>query len=76
MHNVRRGAQQHFALTERFTHQPEFVLFEVTQPAVDQLAAGGRGVLREIVLFAQQHFEAATGCVAGYAGAVDAAAYD
>ena len=36
---VRRDVEQHFALGERFRHQPEFVLLQITQAAVYQLAA-------------------------------------
>ena len=76
MHDMRRGTQQHFALGERFAHQTEFVLLKITQTAMHQFAAGRRGVLREIVLLAQQDFEATAGGVACDAGAVDAAAYN
>jgi hypothetical protein len=59
--DVRRLGQQHFALGQRFTHQTEFVMFEVAQAAVDQLAAGRRGVAGEVVLFAKEHRKPATG---------------
>jgi hypothetical protein len=36
---MRRLPQHHFALRERFVHQPELVLLEVAQAAVDQLRA-------------------------------------
>jgi hypothetical protein len=38
-------AQQPFALTQGFAHQPELAGFQIAQPAVDQLAgtAGGAG---------------------------------
>jgi ABC-type Fe3+/spermidine/putrescine transport system ATPase subunit len=39
-HDVRRGAQQRFALLQRFAHQAELAVFEVAQAAVDQLGAG------------------------------------
>ena len=72
--DVRRGAQQHLALDQRLAHQPELVVFEVAQAAMDQLAAARGGALGEVVLLAQEDLEAAAGGVAGDAGAVDAAA--
>ena len=74
--DVRRRPQQHLALDQRLADQPELVIFEVAQAAMDQLAAARRGALGEVVLLAQQHLEAAAGGVAGDAGAVDAAADD
>jgi hypothetical protein len=38
--DVGRNAQQHFTLGQRFAHQPEFVMFQVAQAAMDQLGAG------------------------------------
>ncbi|PMQ07677.1 hypothetical protein JaAD80_27920 [Janthinobacterium sp. AD80] len=75
-HDVRRGAQQHFAFLQRLAHQLEFIVLEVAQAAVYQLGGGGRGVLRQVVLFAQHHAQAAAGRVARDAGAIDAAADD
>ncbi len=75
-HDVRRGAQQHFALLQGFAHQLEFVVFEIAQAAVNQLGAGRRGVLRQVVLFAQDHAQATADGVTGDAGAIDAAAHD
>ena len=74
--DVRRGAQQHLALRQRFADEPEFVVLEVAQPAVDQLRAPRRRVRGEIVLLDQQNRESAPGGVARDARAVDAAADD
>ncbi len=71
--DVRRLLQQHFALSQGFTHQAEFVMFEVAQATVDQLAAGRRSMTGQIVLFAKEHREAATGCVCCDSHAIDAA---
>ncbi len=65
--------EQGLALDQRFAHQAEFVMFEIAKTAVDQLGAGGRGVLGEIILLAEDHLEAAACGVARNAGAVDAA---
>lgn len=32
--------EKHFALGQRFTHQAEFVVLQVAQATMDQLAAG------------------------------------
>ncbi len=73
---VRRGSEHDFAFAQRFAHQPEVVMLEVTQAAMDQLGAGRRSVRREIVLFAEYDLQAATRCVARDAGAIDTAADD
>ena len=39
--DVRRGAQQHFALRQRFPHQAELVILQIAQAAMDQLGGGG-----------------------------------
>lgn len=72
--DVRRLGQQDLALGQGFADQAEFVVFEVAQAAVDQLAAGRGGVLGQVVLFAKEHGQAAPGCVGGDPYTVDAAA--
>ena len=74
--DVRRQLEQHLALGQRFGDQAKLVMLEVAQPAVDQLGAQRRRVRGEVILFHQQHRQAAAGGVARYAGAVDAAADD
>jgi hypothetical protein len=73
---VRRGFEQALALEQRLADQAELVMFEVAQPAVDQLGAGRRRGAGEVPLLAQQHRQAPPGGVAGDPGAVDAAADD
>ncbi len=75
-HDVRRRTQHDFALRERLADEREFVLLEIAQAAVDQLAARTRRVRREVVLLAQQHRQAAPGRIARDRRAVDAAADD
>ena len=41
--DVRRHPPEHFALHERFPHQTEFQIFEITQPAMDELGRGRGG---------------------------------
>ena len=67
--------KQDLALDQRLADQPELVILEIAQAAMDQLAAAGRCALREIVLLAQEHLEAAPGGIAGDPGAVDAATH-
>ena len=74
--DVRRLAQQHLALGERFVDQPEFVVLEITQPAVDQLRAPLRGRRRDVALLDHEHLEAAPGRIARDAGTVDAGTDD
>ena len=68
--------EQDLALVQRFADQPELVLLEIAQAAVDQLRRGRAGMAGEIVLLDQQHVEPAPGGVAGDRRAVDAAADD
>src|SRR5262249_56035732 len=71
-----RGPERPGALRERCGPQAKFILLQVTQPAVDQLAAGRAGVHAEIVLFHEEDGESPPGGVACDAHAVDAAADD
>ena len=75
-HDVRRDAPQHLALGQRLAHQPEIVVLEVAQAAVDQLGGARRGAAGEVAHLAQEHGQAAAGSVAGDAAAVDAATDD
>ena len=71
---VWRFGQQHLAFLQRLAHQPEFVLFQIAQAAVDELGCLGRGGACEIVHFAKANLERPSRCVAGNTRAVDAAA--
>ncbi len=73
---VRRLGQQHFAFGQRFADQAELVMFEVAQPSVDQLAAGGGGVAGKVVALAEEYRKSAPGRIGGNARAVDPAADD
>ncbi|MDT4852716.1 hypothetical protein FQZ97_869580 [compost metagenome] len=72
--DMRRLAQQHFTFGEGFAHQAEFVVLQVAQAAVDQLAAGGRGMSGEVVLFAKEHRQSAPCGIRRDTDAIDAAA--
>jgi hypothetical protein len=73
---MRRRAEQDLALDQRLADEAKLVIFEIAQAAVNELARAGRGSLREIVLLAEQHREAAPHGVACNAGSVDAATND
>ena len=70
------GREQDFALDQRFAHQPEFIVFEIAQAAMDELGRGRGGRAGEIALLGQQDLEPAPGGVARDAAAIDAAADD
>ena len=72
--DVRRRRPQRLALFERVAHQPEGVVFEIAQAAVDQLGRGGGGRRGEVAFLDQQRLQPAPGGVAGDADAIDAAA--
>ena len=63
-------------LLQGFAHQPELVVFQIAQPAVDQLGAGGRGMPGQIVLLHQQHRQPAPGGIARDPRTVDPPADD
>lgn len=69
--DVRCLGQQYFTLGQCFAHQAKLVVFQVAQATVDQLAAGRRGVLGQVVLFAEEHLEAAPSGVGSDAHAID-----
>ena len=50
--DVRRDAPQHLALHQRLPHQPELVMLQIAQPAMDQLGGGRRGRAAQIGLVA------------------------
>ncbi len=68
--------QQHLALAQRLPHQAELVVFQVAQPAMDQLAGGGGGGAGQVALLAQQHATGRGRRRPGRCRAVDAAADD
>ncbi len=61
---------------QRLAHEAELIMFEVAQPAVDQLGRFRRGAFGKVVCFEQQHARPAPGGIARDAGAVNAAADD
>ena len=74
--DVRCGLEQHLALAQRFGHEPEFEVLEVTQSAVDELRAPRRRVRGEIVLFGQKNRHSPARGIAGNARAIDSTAND
>ena len=74
--DVRRDSEQRLALGQRLGNEPELVVLEIAQPAMNQLRRGAGRMRGQIVLFAQQHLQPAPGRVARDPDAVDAAADD
>jgi hypothetical protein len=74
VNDVRCGAKQHFALSQRFGNQAEFVMLEVAQSAVDQLAARRARRATEVTPFDKGHREAAARRITRDPRAIDAAA--
>ena len=70
---MRCCAEENFTFLKRLADKREIIVFEITQTAMNQLGAGGRGVRGQVVLFAQQDLQAAPGCIARDAGAVNPA---
>ncbi len=57
----RQGGQRQLALEERLTHQPEFQLLQVAQPAVEHLRGPARRAGGEVTGFDHRHFQPAGG---------------
>ena len=74
--DVGSHAEQDLPLRQRLFHQPEFVMFEVAQAAVDQLAGVGRGGRGEIARLEQRHLQPPPRRICRDADPVDAAADD
>ncbi len=74
--DVWRLGQQYLALGQCLAHQTQFVMLEVAQPAMYQLAAGRRRVLGQVALLAEEDRQATTCGVCRNSRAVDAAAHN
>ncbi len=74
--DVRRVRPQDLALDQRLAHQPELVVFEVAQAAMDELRRPGRSGAGEVIHFGKRHAVAAPGRITGDAAAVNAATDD
>src|SRR2546422_10645762 len=53
-HQLRRVAEQQTTLAQRFAHELDVALLQVSDAAVDQLGAATRGRVREVALFEEQ----------------------
>src|SRR5581483_7758524 len=74
--DVRRHAEQHLTLLQRLAHEPEVVLLEIAQPAVDKLGRRRRSSARQVALLGKKHRQSTASRVACDAASVDAAADD
>ena len=73
---MRRRIQQHFAFAQCFCDEPELTVLEISQAAVNELAAGGARARAEVALLDENDAQSATRGVACYARTVDAAPND
>ncbi len=74
--DVRRLVQHDLPFGQRFADQPELVLLQIAQTAVDQLRAPLRRCRREIAFLDDQNRETPPGRVASDARTVDSGADD
>jgi hypothetical protein len=74
--DVRCRREQNLPLDQRLAHEAEFIIFQVTQPAMHELSRARRSSLSKISFFAEQDLEAAASGVARDAGTIDSAADD
>ena len=72
----RQSGEQQRAFAQRFADQPEIQLFEIAQPAVNQLAGPARGAGGEITRLKQRDRQSTAGRIQSGACADDTAADD
>ena len=75
LHQVRRDPQQDLALFQRLADHAELAVFQVAQPAMDELGARAGRVRSQVVLFAQGDLQPASRRVAGDPGSIDPPAH-
>ena len=73
---VRPRLHQPLALAKRMRHEAEVVIFQIAQPAMNQLGRSGRGMLRQVVALHQQHAPPVQRRLARDRASIDAAADD
>gem|GEM_PF-6229432 len=71
---MRGLGEQHLAFGQCLAHQAQLIVFEIAQPAMHQLAACRRRVLRQVALFAEKHGQPAASGIGGDPDAIDACA--
>src|SRR3954447_9323809 len=71
-----RDLPEDLALDQRLADQPEFVVFEIAQPAMHELGRPGRRPARQVIHFTQENSIAPTRRIARDAAAVNAASDD
>src|SRR3954468_10267258 len=74
--DMRRDLPEDLALDQRLADQPELVIFQIAQPAMNQLGRPRRGAAGQVIHFAKENRVTAAGRIAGDAAAIDAAAND
>src|ERR1700710_2640099 len=71
-----RDLPEDFALDQRLADQPEFVIFEVAQPAMHELGRPRRRAAGQVIHFTKENRISAPNRIARDAAAVDAAPND
>src|SRR3954463_7577092 len=74
--DVGRDLPEDFALDQRLADQPELIIFEIAQTAMNQLGRPGRRPARQVIHFTQENGISPAHRVARDAAAVDAASND
>ena len=74
--DMRRDAQQDFAFNQRFTHQAEFVMFQIAQATMDQLGGIARSAAAQVALLKQHNGKPAARSITRNARTIDAATND
>ena len=73
---MRRQPQKHLTFGQGLAHQPEGVVLEIAEPAMNQLGGGRRRAGGKVVLLDQKHAQATARSIPRNASAVDATPND
>src|ERR1044072_3785539 len=73
-YEMRRDAQQRFALTQRLPHQPKLEMLQISEPAMNQSRRSRTRTATDVTLIDQKHFQSTHSRVACDPRAVDSAA--
>ena len=74
--DMRRDLPENFAFDQRLANQPELIIFQIAQPAVNELGRPRRCAARQIIHFTEENRISTPRRVAGDTAAIDAAADD
>jgi len=68
---VRSNAVEHGPFAQAFKYQSKFIMFEVTQSAMDEFRRPTAGAGGKIILLQQKDLQSPHGGIAGHSGPVD-----